>query len=427
MSTSIKLVEPDLGLSDEQAKQWSRLKCAQALHQAATDAVERVLDGERIEDVARDLSREAEVWIVDGAPRRFRILSDVELETMAEPEPLIEGILFRATLAAIVGPYASYKTFLALDWALSIATGTAWQGRRVHRGPVLYVCAEGAGGIRKRLAAWKSANEIVGETGLRVITEPVGITERLNISSLLLQISELEEPPVAIVIDTLARNFRGNENSQEDMSRFVEGCDRLRNASGATVIVVHHTSWSESERSRGSTVFPAALDTEVVLVRQGENRVNIKCTKQKDGEEFQEIALEAIAVGSSLVLGTSQCGPPQRTLSRNQQAVLHALHSHSTATEGARFTELKNASGLRDSSFAKSLKDVERHRYVSRRGGRYRLTALGHDALSSTSSTFTPLSSEGASFMTPLHSTTPIWGSGGGERHEVGAADGPLR
>jgi len=425
MSTSIKLVEPDLGLSDEQAKECSRLDCARALSQAAWDAFERVLDGERVEDVARDLSREAEVWILDGAPRRFRILSDVELENMADPEPLIDGILFRGTLAAIVAPYASYKTFLALDWALSIATGRAWQGRRVHRGPVLYVCAEGAGGIRKRLAAWKSANEVVGETGLHVITEPVGITERLNVSSLLLQISELDEPPVAIVIDTLARNFRGNENSQEDMSRFVEGCDRLRNATGATVIVVHHTSWSESERSRGSTVLPAALDTEVVLVRQGEHRVNIKCTKQKDGEEFQEIALEAVSVESSLVLGASQCGSSQRTLSRNQDSVLHALHSYSTTTEGARFTELKNASGLPESSLAKSLREVERLGYVTRRGGRYHLTSIGLDALSSTSSTFTPLSSEDASFITPLHSTTPIGGGGSGERHEGGAAGGP--
>ena len=46
-----------------------------------------------------------------------------------------------------------------------------------------------------------------------------------------------------IVIDTLARNFgAGNENSTEDMNRFVASIDRyLREEFGSAILLVHHT------------------------------------------------------------------------------------------------------------------------------------------------------------------------------------------
>ena len=47
--------------------------------------------------------------------------------------------------------------------------------------------------------------------------------------------------PVLIVIDTLARNFGGDENSSADMGAFVRNVDQLRAKWGATTLVVHHT------------------------------------------------------------------------------------------------------------------------------------------------------------------------------------------
>src|SRR5438034_1345408 len=68
-------------------------------------------------------------------------------------------------------------------------------------------------------------------------------------------------------VDTLARCFvGGEENSAKDMGLFVAGLDRLRAATGAAVLVVHHTG-RESGRERGSTALSGAVDTLMVIER----------------------------------------------------------------------------------------------------------------------------------------------------------------
>lgn len=49
------------------------------------------------------------------------------------PEPLIEGILDAGTVTMLSGPFSTGKSFIALDWALSIASGTDWLGRSSPR------------------------------------------------------------------------------------------------------------------------------------------------------------------------------------------------------------------------------------------------------------------------------------------------------
>lgn len=85
---------------------------------------------------------------------RMAALSGSDLESIPPPQPLIEGILFRGTLAALFGPPGVGKSFLAMSWALSIAAGTDWLGRKVHGGPILYVAAEGTSGLALRRRAW---------------------------------------------------------------------------------------------------------------------------------------------------------------------------------------------------------------------------------------------------------------------------------
>lgn len=54
-----------------------------------------------------------------------------------------------------------------------------------------------------------------------------------------------------IVIDPVSRFKGGDENSQEDMTRFIEELERIRTATGATVLIVHHAN-KDSMRSGGA-------------------------------------------------------------------------------------------------------------------------------------------------------------------------------
>jgi hypothetical protein len=87
----------------------------------------------------------------DAGAERPRTLADElltrdDLKALPNPEPLIEGTLDRGTTALLYGPWGSGKTFIALDWAASVATGRKWQGRPARKLRVLYIAAEGAFG-----------------------------------------------------------------------------------------------------------------------------------------------------------------------------------------------------------------------------------------------------------------------------------------
>ena len=82
-----------------------------------------------------------------GQPcERFPIRSAATWRDMTGPQWLIDGVLVMGGVAALYGAPGSYKTFVALDWSLSVANEVPWAGRDVQRCPVLYVSAEGAAG-----------------------------------------------------------------------------------------------------------------------------------------------------------------------------------------------------------------------------------------------------------------------------------------
>ena len=93
-------------------------------------------------------------------PETYQLLADLDLEALPDPVWLIDRVLVQNSLVALYGPWASFKSFIALDWAYSLATGLPWLGRTVMRCDVLYICAEGVGGLKNRIAAWKQHHGI---------------------------------------------------------------------------------------------------------------------------------------------------------------------------------------------------------------------------------------------------------------------------
>jgi hypothetical protein len=88
------------------------------------------------------------------ARSRFSPLSLAEIAKLPPPEWLIDGLVPQDGLVVLYGEPAAGKSFLALDWALSIATGVPWLGREVKQGEVVYVYAEGVRGLTQRVTAW---------------------------------------------------------------------------------------------------------------------------------------------------------------------------------------------------------------------------------------------------------------------------------
>lgn len=214
---------------------------------------------------------------------------------MRPPDWLLRGMLERDTFALIFGDPGTGKSFLAIDWACRIATGTPWRDQAVKAGPVVYLAGEGRQGFGRRTRAWEQHHGVSLADAPLYVGPAVAIADPGELVDLIAAIDE-GEAPALIVLDTLARCFGGgDENATKDMSAFVSACDALRRRYGCTILVVHHTGHADKNRARGAIALKAALDAEY---RLSDNDAGLKlvATKMKDAETPSPLSLELVSV-----------------------------------------------------------------------------------------------------------------------------------
>jgi hypothetical protein len=258
---------------------------------------------------------------------RGKLLTADAVLQLPAPSYLIDDVLVRDTIAVLFGKPGSGKSFLALDFGLCVAGGLPWQGREVRGGPVLHVAAEGVAGLGKRVAAWQETSRLERLDGIWFVPGAVTLLQADRVAALVEVAAELK--PALVVLDTLARSMvGGDENSARDVGVAIDATDRLRVATGATVLLVHHTT-KDGSAFRGSSALEGAADT-MLECSDDDGWMKLVCEKQKDDAEFPPIRLRREVV--TLANGMSSCvlraarpleGPAAED--RFQAAVLEAL------------------------------------------------------------------------------------------------------
>lgn len=229
----------------------------------------------------------------DKKDQQFRFVPFKEYMAgpLEPPQWLIKDILEREALSVLFGPPESYKSFLAIDWGLSIASQTSWNGHAVKGGPVFSIIGEGARGYRRRLAAWRKVHLCQSDIPFFVSEIPAQILDVTSATAVGHAINRLRSSygaPALVIIDTLARNFGpGHENDTKDMTAFIANLDRYIGRDFSRLIV-HHSGLTDQGRSRGSSSLRAALDAEYKMSCQ-EEKVTITCTKMKDAPRFKPL------------------------------------------------------------------------------------------------------------------------------------------
>ena len=230
----------------------------------------------------------------------YQFLTIEDLGNLPPPKWMIQGLFEQDALVMLVGPPGSFKSFLAIDWALSLAVGRPWNGRAVVPSRVLYALGEGKASLLKRLQAWITYNNLSKSerdtlnANFRIVFNVPQLAMPRAAGEFIDALREDELEPNLLVIDTLARSLvNKNENDQMDAGVWVDSADRLRQ-SGMTVLVLHHTKKNVEFglRERGSSAFLGAMDTSFVLERNAEGYkgyAKLFCNKQKDHAEPEDI------------------------------------------------------------------------------------------------------------------------------------------
>lgn len=216
---------------------------------------------------------------------RRKLVKAADLATMPAPAPLVHGLLDLDTESWLIGAPGSLKSFVALDIAGHVGRGQEWQGHRVEQRDVLYVAAEGQRGMVLRTRAWITRHGDM--EGVTFLPYPVKVKSTDGQWGALVELSA-ELHPGLIIIDTQARVATGlEENSATDMGVLTEAVSALRRATGACILVIHHTGRNGGD-ARGSSALDGAQDTELKVVR-AEPRSALQCKiiqdKQKDMAE----------------------------------------------------------------------------------------------------------------------------------------------
>lgn len=222
------------------------------------------------------------------------MLDSAALDDIPDPSPLIRDWLYLDAVSWVIGRSGEGKSFVTLDMAGAVGTGRTWHGHPVRQGPVVYMVAEGARGVRKRVRAWESYHG-TKMTGVHFLPFPVqaGEHEWWVFTEACRRLGA-----VMVIVDTQARVTVGREeNSAKDMGVFIHALEELRRVTSASVVVVHHMGHT-GDNARGSTALKGAAQSELRVSKDGD-LVTLRTNKQKDeaDESVMTFVAKVVEVG----------------------------------------------------------------------------------------------------------------------------------
>lgn len=238
---------------------------------------------------------------------KFNIRSQGEFARQVKPISwLVKNFLPKATLGVLFGESGSGKSFLTYDLCAAIARGLdEWNGKKVKKGRVMYVVAEGEAGFVNRIQAYCHQQGISPDDfEIDYISDLVpNLMEAALITDLIKEIKARGQYDL-IVMDTFAQVMAGaNENSGEDVGKALAECRRIHRHTGAMVLLVHHSGKDASKGSRGWSGLKGACDVELEVSRSDDDRA-VSASKLKDGCDGIQIGFKLHTV----VLGEDEDG-----------------------------------------------------------------------------------------------------------------------
>lgn len=323
------------------------LSAGRTLHEDPVGTLRRLIEEGRdiVERVGSDGKLDSEFLTAD------------QLDELEPPEPLITDVLSRHTYGVLRGRDASFKSFVALDWALCLASGTPWQGKAVDRVKVLYVAAEGAHGIAQRVRAWEAAHDIKLDPDWFVIRKSAVNVFRAGEDYAHL-LDHVERGGYGlVVVDTLRRVSGGANGNDTDMGVVVDNLDRIKRATNdGTVLVVAHTDKGDND-TRGFSGIEDDADIVWSAKREANtDEVTIVCEKFKDGPDGHRFDLRARTHGDSLVMveATARNGADVFTESNETDQRVMATMRELFSVDGATVHDLVTVTGLSQASVYRS-------------------------------------------------------------------------
>ena len=276
-----------------------------------------------------------------------------------QPRWLVEGLWGEQAVGILGGQPKCCKSFMALDMAVSVASGAPCLRRfDVGRsGPVLLFPAEDAlDVVRRRLVGICSAAGVNFQSlAVYVITAPRLLLDVPQDRGRLRQTIDAIKP-VLLILDPLIRMHSADENVSKDVAPILGYLRELQREFAMAVMLVHHArKRSGQERPgqmlRGSSDLHGWGDSNLYLRRKGKELVlSIEHRAAPSGEDM---TLELVEQGKALALSVQADKPAGGKLQRTvAERVMAAMAS---TDEPLSTNQLRKRCGIRTQTLCDTL------------------------------------------------------------------------
>ena len=225
---------------------------------------------------------------------------------------LIEGLWSDQAVGILGGEPKCCKSFLALDVAVSVASGAAclrqFPVRRTGK-VLLFPAEDSLAVVRQRLAGIAGAAQVEFESlPVEVITAP---SLRLDTPSDRQRLSQTVQKlrPILLILDPLIRLHRVDENDATQIAALLSYLRELQRKFQLAVLLVHHArkdshSSRPGQALRGSSELHGWGDSNLYLRRRG--TLLTLSTEHRAASSQEHIPLQLTPSGSALALSVLQ-------------------------------------------------------------------------------------------------------------------------
>jgi len=297
-------------------------------------------------------------------------VGEISSEASAE-RWLVKELWGARSVGVIGGAPKCAKTWLGLDIALSVATGTACLGKYIvpEPGPVLVYLAEDAlPVVRERIEGMARYRGLdLGPVEIHVITAPVLRLDRDRDRTRLWETTRQLRPKL-LLLDPLVRLHGIDENHAGEVAGLLAYFRSLQRQFDLSVLLVHHTRKNAAggvaagQGLRGSSDIHAFGDSNLYLRRTREHLV--LSSEHRAAPAAASVYLELIATDAQTthleVIGELREGSAKLTMDGNQrsleQRVLDLLGQGATVTRA----KLRDSIGVKNERLGEALEALER-------------------------------------------------------------------
>jgi AAA domain len=290
---------------------------------------------------------------------------------------LIEGLWSDQAVGILGGEPKCCKSFLALDVAVSVASGAAclrqFPVRRTGK-VLLFPAEDSLAVVRQRLEGIACAAQVDFQSlPVEVITAPcLRLDTPTDRQRLTQSVQALQ--PILLILDPLIRLHRVDENDATQIATLLSYLRELQRQFGLAVLLVHHArkdshSSRPGQALRGSSELHGWGDSNLYLRRKG-SQLTLS-TEHRAALSQDHIPLQLTESGSTMAL--SVLAGPLAQPSTQPTPVERVRQALAQLQEPAPVQQLRKLCGMRTADVCSALENLSKLGEVSRNSRGYQL------------------------------------------------------